>query len=79
MWVPCDTVFLIADMGPGGQVTLVEKIKAEVYKRGPVSCGIHVTKGFSQYKGGVYQEHVAKPEANHELSIVGWGHSAGVG
>ena len=49
-------------------------MKAEIYKNGPISCGIDVTSGFEKYKPGtIYSEKVWFPMINHELSIVGWG------
>ena len=34
----------------------VARMKAELYARGPISCGIDVTERFEQYTGGVYSE-----------------------
>ena len=48
-------------------------MKAEIYKRGPIGCGIHVTDRFVDYQGGVYEEKSSSTWANHELAIVGWG------
>lgn len=59
------------------QITLADKLKSEIYARGPISCGIDVTKKFYEYDGGIFEEHVALPMPNHELSIVGWGHEHG--
>jgi len=49
-------------------------MKAEIYKRGPIGCGIHVTDNFENYKGGVYSENVLFPLMNHEISVAGWGY-----
>ena len=50
------------------------QMKAELYHHGPISCGIQATNTFEQtYKGGIYQEYIADPQLNHEISIVGWG------
>ena len=49
-------------------------MKAELYKNGPISCGIQATNNFEQhYYGGIYKEYIKNPELNHEISIVGWG------
>lgn len=55
-------------------------MKSELYKNGPISCGIQATNTFEQdYYGGIYKEYIAKPELNHEISIVGWGTSKDTG
>jgi len=55
-------------------------MKSELYKNGPISCGIQATDEFEQkYYGGIYKEYIAKPELNHEISIVGWGTSKDTG
>jgi cathepsin X len=51
-----------------------DKMKADIYKYGPISCGIDVTDNFEAYKGGIYSEKKAIPLINHELSVVGWGY-----
>jgi cathepsin X len=61
-----------------GSVSGVNKMKAEIYTRGPIGCGISVTDGFVNYKGGIYSESSVFPMINHELSIVGWGEENGV-
>lgn len=56
-----------------GHVSGVFNMKAEIYARGPISCGIMSTNEFSNYKGGVFWQFSSYPTANHEVSIVGWG------
>ena len=47
---------------------------AELYKRGPLACGIMATEKFENtYKGGVYTEYHEESELNHSISVVGWG------
>jgi len=59
------------------QITQADKLRSEIHARGPISCGIDVTEKFYGYSGGVYEEEVAFPMANHEISIVGWGEEDG--
>lgn len=52
----------------------VDKMKAELYQNGPISCGIHVSDNFLDYDGTyIYSEKVRFPLINHEISVVGYG------
>ncbi len=51
----------------------VDRMKAEIFQYGPISCGIMVTDAFEAYTGGIYSEKYTIPAINHEISVVGWG------
>eukprot|EP00879_Flechtneria_rotunda_P016136 GHRR01016880.1.p1 GENE.GHRR01016880.1~~GHRR01016880.1.p1 ORF type:complete len:283 (+),score=84.42 GHRR01016880.1:592-1440(+) len=50
-----------------------EQMKAEIFARGPITCGIYATEGLDRYQGGVYAEHSKRIELNHVVSVIGWG------
>jgi cathepsin X len=64
--------YMIGDYGllPAGNT---DAMKAEIYKRGPITCGIDATSGLDAYNGGIYSELKSDPDINHDVSIVGWG------
>lgn len=46
----------------------------EVYQRGPVACSIYASQALDDYTGGIFKYNgTEQQEANHEISIVGWG------
>jgi len=64
------TKYWVTQYGP---VSGADKMKAEIYARGPVACGVDATPEFELYTGGVFEQHQLAPLINHEISVVGWG------
>jgi cathepsin X len=57
-----------------GAVVGEKNIMAEIKARGPVACGLAVTKDFmSNYKGGVYEDTSGEKRIRHVISLLGWG------
>jgi len=48
-------------------------MKAELYKNGPIGCGIDATDEFDAYTGGIFEQFKMWPAINHEVALVGWG------
>ena len=55
-----------------GSVSGVEKMKAEIAARGPISCGVYVDQDFLDYHGGIFRSQNSG-WINHEIEIAGWG------
>jgi len=56
-----------------GYVRGAENMKKEIYKRGPIGCGVDATDEFDAYTGGIFSQRILFPMINHEISVVGWG------
>lgn len=51
-------------------------MKAEIYKNGPIGCGVQATPKWETtygFHGGVYSEMIENIALNHEIAVVGWG------
>ncbi len=44
-------------------------MKAEIFARGPISCGIDATSKFEDYTGGIFSEFSLMPMLNHEIAV----------
>lgn len=60
-----------------GRVSGAHNMKMEIFKRGPIDCGIESTNQFHAYTGGVYREHKDSWDINHAIAVVGWGKENG--
>lgn len=56
-----------------GLVSGASRMKAEIFARGPISCGIDATAKLEAYNGGIFSEAKLLPITNHEVAVVGWG------
>jgi len=52
-------------------------IMAEIYARGPVSCGVSVTPAFLAYTGGIFVDTTGASQIDHAINVLGWGEENG--
>jgi len=56
-----------------GTVTGADNMKAEIFARGPIACGVNA-EPLIDYDGGVYvDDKISDKGVNHIISVVGWG------
>lgn len=60
-------------VGEYGSVHGADNMKAELYARGPIACGVDATQKLEEYTGGVFSQVQTFPIINHIISVVGWG------
>lgn len=56
-----------------GKVRGADNMKAEIFKRGPIACGIDATEKLEEYHGGIFEQEKYLAMENHIISVVGWG------
>lgn len=56
-----------------GEAAMIKELQ-----RGPLACSMAVTEGFENYSGGIYTDPSSATEADHAISIVGYGAENGV-
>lgn len=60
-----------ASIAEYGSVEGADKMKAEIYARGPIACGVDATP-LHEYTGGIMSD-TKDQGINHIISVVGWG------
>eukprot|EP00670_Eutreptiella_braarudii_P005367 CAMPEP_0174288410 /NCGR_PEP_ID=MMETSP0809-20121228/20443_1 /TAXON_ID=73025 ORGANISM="Eutreptiella gymnastica-like, Strain CCMP1594" /NCGR_SAMPLE_ID=MMETSP0809 /ASSEMBLY_ACC=CAM_ASM_000658 /LENGTH=304 /DNA_ID=CAMNT_0015385559 /DNA_START=14 /DNA_END=925 /DNA_ORIENTATION=+ len=71
-------IFPNATVKEFGRVHGAKHMKAEIFHRGPIACGINANK-ILDYKGGLVDVPDAGREIDHIVSVTGWGYDADAG
>jgi cathepsin X len=61
-----------------GQVSGADNMMAEIYKRGPIACGIDAAE-ILNYPGGIFDNPNAGQDIDHIISVTGWGYDSSTG
>jgi hypothetical protein len=56
-------------VGDYGRISGADKMKTEIYARGPIGCGMDVTSEFEKYTGGIFSQEKLFVLINHEVSV----------
>lgn len=65
-------IFPNASISEYGTVTGKNNMKAEIFHRGPIACGVNA-EPILNYRGGILDTPDESREVSHIVSIVGWG------
>ena len=57
-----------------GEVQGISNMKAEIYKRGPITCFMVMTEEFMEYEGGIFVETDHTYKGGHIVEVTGWGY-----
>ncbi|MDH4198798.1 MAG: C1 family peptidase [Spirochaetia bacterium] len=57
------------------QIASVPQIKDALCKHGVLSSSVYVTRMFTAYAGGIFDEHAKVEKTNHAINIIGWDES----
>jgi cathepsin X len=55
-----------------GQISGEQDMLAEIYARGPISCGVDADP-IETYTGGIFYDTTGSQDINHIIAVVGWG------
>lgn len=75
--VPTPIMYTLKSYGklPKGE----EAMMTEIFKRGPITCGIACPDDFVySYRGGIYKDVLKDKDVDHDVEVVGWGEEDGV-